>query len=151
MPADCAPEGAHAAVLEEIWFSAEARSARSARHAVRRCLAATDLRAVEEIELLAGELFAAAAATAQGRGRICVRVRRTRDRVRVEVAHEPTVDAAPVAVRDPIGAAILERLLDAFAARWGRTVGGSGDNATWFELAVEDRSSVQLPLSVSSR
>jgi hypothetical protein len=125
-------------VFEEIWFSAEARSTRSARHAVRRCLAATDLRALEEIELLAGELFAEAAVRARGIGRICVRVRRTRGRVRVEVAHEPSLYSPAVDTRDPIEADILERLLDVFAARWGRTTGRSGDRSSWFEIAVDD-------------
>lgn len=135
---DCAAHRAPADVFEEIWFSAEARSTRSARHAVRRCLAATDLRALEEIELLAGELFAEAATLAAGSGRLCVRVRRTRGRVRVEVVHEPGLDASPGEARDPLGAAILERLLDAFAVRWGRATGRSGDRSAWFELVVED-------------
>jgi hypothetical protein len=131
-------------VSEEIWFSAEPRSVRGARLAVRRCLAATDLRALEEIEMLAGELFAEAASAASGKGRICVRVHRTRRRVRVEVAYEPRADASPVDARDPIEAEILERLLDAFARRWAREAGASGDSSTWFELAVDDHTAPVL-------
>jgi hypothetical protein len=35
--------------------------------------------------------------------------------------------------------AILERLLDAFSQRWGRTAGASGDVAMWFELTRTTR------------
>jgi hypothetical protein len=136
-------------MFEEIWFSAEARTARNARHAVRRCLAATDVRALEEVELLAGEVFAEAAALAQHSSRLCVRVRRTRGQVRVEVAHEPGDGWTHDDGRDPVDSVILERLLDAFAVRWGRTGETSGDSCTWFELTVVDElvTSIQLPES----
>jgi hypothetical protein len=129
------PHGPAAGVPAETWFSAEARSARNARHLVRRCLADADVRAIEEIELLTGELFAEAAAAAEGMGRVCVRIREADGRLRIEVAREPTPDATPLDSRDPLETAILERLLDAFALRWGRTAGASGDVAVWFELA----------------
>jgi hypothetical protein len=100
----------------------------------------TGLRATEEIELLAGELFAEVAHAARGSGRVCVRLRETAGRVRVEIAHEPVPDAPALAAHDPLEVAILERLLDAFAARWGRTV-SSAHNATWFEYVL----TVRLP------
>lgn len=120
----------------ETWFSTEARSAGNARHAVRRCLRTTDLRLVEEVELLTSELFAHAAATTSDVGRVCVRVRQAGDRVHVEVAHESVDDAAPVIARDPLEGEILDRLLDAFSTRWGRYTSGHGEGGTWFETRL---------------
>jgi hypothetical protein len=133
------PAGQGGSVPAEIWFSAETRSARDARHLVRRCLVDADVRALEEIELLTGELFAVAAASANGTGRVCVRIAESAGRVRIEVAREPDADATPLASRDPLEIAILERLLDAFSLRWGRTAGASGDVAIWFELTRTTR------------
>jgi hypothetical protein len=119
----------------ELWFSSAARTAGNARHAVRVCLGTVDLRVVQEIELLTGELFTQA--VAQGAGRVCVRIRQSGRRVHVEVAHEKTYDApSDLVARDPLEGAILDRLLDAFSVVWGRYDGTSGDGATWFEISL---------------
>jgi anti-sigma regulatory factor (Ser/Thr protein kinase) len=124
------------AELMETWFSTEARSAGNARHAVRRCLRTTDLRRVEEVELLTSELFAQAAQAAHDVGRVCIRVRQAGNRVHVEVAHETADEARTLVARDPLEAAILDRLLDAFSVRWGRYTSAQGEGATWFETSL---------------
>jgi hypothetical protein len=129
-------------MVEETWFSAEARSARAVRTSVRRFLApVAGVRAVEEIELLAGEVFAEVAAGAQGTGRVCVRVRYADGRLRVEVAEERVPESPPpvLVAREALEPSILDRLLDAFAARWGRTTTAGGESATWFEYLLSIR------------
>lgn len=122
-------------------FSAEARSARAARHDIRRRLAAVDQRTVEEVELLVGELFADAVAGASGTDRVNLRIWQSVRRIRIEVVRESTNDAAGgTQARDPLECSILERLLDAFAQRWGRNSNpaegaSTGTTSTWFELA----------------
>lgn len=117
----------------ESWFTAEPRSARQVRHAVRRCLGSADLRVVGEVELLASELFAQAVAAAAGQGRIRVRIGQADRHVHVEVAHEQGYDdAAAVAARDPVEGAILDRLLEAFATSWGQSTSATGEHTMWF-------------------
>jgi hypothetical protein len=120
--------------LIELWFSAAARTAGNARHAVRSCLGAADLRIVQEIELLTGELFAQA--VAQGAGRVCVRIRQSGRRVHVEVAHERQDEPSDLVAHDPLEGAILDRLLDAFSVVWGRSDSPGGHGATWFEISL---------------
>lgn len=121
--------------LMETWFSAEARSTGSARHAVRTSLGRADHRLIAEIELLTSELFVHAASASHGLGRICIRIRQTSRRIHVEVAHEPADDgAARLATRDPLEAQILDRLLDAFAVDWGRSAASDGGGVTWFDM-----------------
>jgi hypothetical protein len=125
-----------AADLMESWFSAEARSVHSARHAVRCCLVSSDLRLIEEVELLTSELFVQVTAAAHGEGRVCIRIRQSGRRVHVEVAHEQSDDAPTLVARDPLEGAILERLLDAFSTEWGRYTSPRGEGATWFEMTL---------------
>ncbi len=123
--------------LLESSFSAEARSARDARLAVRRCLGSVDRSLVEEIELLTSEVFADAAATVSGHGNIRIKVRQEGRSVRVEVVNEqPYDDAAPLVSPQALDADVLERLLDAFSTDWGRSSRSHGETATWFEMAV---------------